>query len=93
MQIRKQFRETCKTQTRQYKVLKAQVLQTTTKEEQKTVIKKLKEEQRRKLALLGEQYEQSISEMLQKQSVSSTEHFFFLIFVQSTFCVYLLDPT
>lgn len=70
MQIRKQFRETCKTQTRQYKVLKSQVLGTTSKEEQKTVIKKLKEEQRRKLALLGEQYEQSISEMLQKQSVS-----------------------
>lgn len=33
------------------------------------MIKKLKEEQMRKLALLGEQYEQSIAEMLQKQSV------------------------
>jgi len=31
----------------------------------------LKEEQVRKLALLGEQYEQSIAEMLQKQSVCS----------------------
>ncbi len=70
MQIRKQFRETCKIQTRQYKALKAQVLSTTSKEEQKTVIKKLKEEQRRKLALLGDQYEQSIAEMLQKQSVN-----------------------
>ena len=70
MQIRKQFRETCKIQTRQYKALKSQILQTTGKEEQKTVIKKLKEEQRRKLALLGDQYEQSIAEMLQKQSVS-----------------------
>jgi len=70
MQIRKQFRETCKIQTRQYKALKAQILATTSKEEQKTVIKKLKEEQRRKLALLGEQYEQSIAEMLQKQSVN-----------------------
>lgn len=82
MQIRKQFRETCKTQTRQYKVLKAQVLATTTKEEQKTVIKKLKEDQRRKLALLGEQYEQSIAEMLQKQSVSSSFrslHIFILV--------------
>lgn len=79
MQIRKQFRETCKTQTRQYKVLKSQVLGTTSKEEQKTVIKKLKEEQRRKLALLGEQYEQSISEMLQKQSVSLNYITFFLL--------------
>ena len=71
MQIRKQFRETCKIQTRQYKALKAQILQSTAKDEQKVVIKKLKEEQRRKLALLGDQYEQSIAEMLQKQSVSN----------------------
>lgn len=55
LQIRKQFRETCKTQTRQYKALKAQILQTTPKEEQKAVIKKLKEEQHRKLTLLGDQ--------------------------------------
>jgi len=69
LQIRKQFRETCKTQTRQYKAWKTQILASTPKEEQKAVIKKLKEEQMRKLALLGEQYEQSIAEMLQKQSV------------------------
>lgn len=73
MQIRKQFRETCKIQTRQYKALKAQILASTPKEEQKSVIKKLKEEQRRKLALLGEQYEQSIAEMLQKQSIRLDE--------------------
>ena len=68
--IRKQFRDTCKIQTRQYKALKSQVVQTTAKDEQKIVLKKLKEEQRRKMALLGEQYEQTIAEMLQKQSVS-----------------------
>ena len=85
--IRKQFRDTCKIQTRQYKALKSQVikfhyivgefdtsllqvLQTTSKDDQKVVLKKLKEEQRRKMALLGEQYEQTIAEMLQKQSVS-----------------------
>lgn len=68
IQIRKQFRETVKIQTRQYKALKAQVLATTQRDQQKTVIKKLKEDQRRKLALLGEQYEQSIADMLQKQS-------------------------
>uniref|UniRef100_A0A1B0DI88 non-specific serine/threonine protein kinase n=2 Tax=Phlebotomus papatasi TaxID=29031 RepID=A0A1B0DI88_PHLPP len=55
LQIRKQFRETCKTQTRQYKALKAQILQTTPKDEQKAVIKQLKEEQHRKLTLLGDQ--------------------------------------
>lgn len=55
MQIRKQFRETCKTQTKQYKRYKAQILQTTPKEQQKEVIKQLKEEKHRKLTLLGEQ--------------------------------------
>ena len=82
--IRKQFRDTCKIQTRQYKALKGQVtgqlpflslsdqvIQTTPKDEQKNVLKKLKEDQRRKMAMLGEQYEQTIAEMLQKQSVFS----------------------
>merc|ERR1712066_207053 len=41
--IRKQFRDTCKIQTRQYKALKSQVVQTTPKDEQKVVLKKLKE--------------------------------------------------
>lgn len=88
--IRKQFRETVKIQTRQYKALKAQVLASTPRDQQKSVIKKLKEDQRRKLALLGEQYEQSIAEMLQKQSVQSflvaideTNNFNFLIFFNS----------
>lgn len=70
IQIRKQFRDACKTQTRQYKELRNQILAGTPKDEQKNVIKKMKDEQRRKLAILGEQYEQSIAEMLQKQSVS-----------------------
>ncbi len=74
--IRKQFRDTCKIQTRQYKALKAQVLQTTPKDEQKIIIRKLKEEQRRKMALLGEQYEQTIADMLQKQSVRMTHSLF-----------------
>merc|ERR1711983_159504 len=68
--IRKQFRDTCKIQTRQYKALKSQ---TTSKDDQKVVLKKLKEEQRRKMALLGEQYEQTIAEMLQKQSIRLDE--------------------
>lgn len=83
MMVRKQFRETCKVQTKQYKALKAQILAYTPKDEQKAVIKKLKEEQRRKLALLGDQYEQSIAEMLQKQCIRLDESqevsiFFFL---------------
>lgn len=54
----------------QYKAWKEQILSSTPKEEQKNVIKRLKEEQVRKLQMLGEQYEQSIADMLQKQSVS-----------------------
>ena len=73
LQIRKQFQQACKIQTRQYKAWKNQILSSTPKDEQKAVIKKLKEEQVRKLALLGEQYEQSIADMLQKQSVSKKE--------------------
>ncbi|XP_055388518.1 serine/threonine-protein kinase Tao isoform X3 [Condylostylus longicornis] len=73
LQIRKQFRETCKTQTRQYKALKAQILQTTPKEHQKGVIKQLKDEKKRKLALLGEQYEQSIADMHCKQTLRLDE--------------------
>ncbi|RZF35769.1 hypothetical protein LSTR_LSTR014902 [Laodelphax striatellus] len=71
--IRKQFRETCKIQTRQYKALKGQILASTPKDEQKAVIKKLKEDRRRKLALLGEQYEQSIAEIMQNQSIRLDE--------------------
>lgn len=71
--IRKQFRDTCKIQTRQYKALKSHVLQNTPKDEQKSTIRKLKEEQRRKMALLGDQYEQTIAEMLQKQSIRMDE--------------------
>ncbi|GAV05538.1 hypothetical protein RvY_15656 [Ramazzottius varieornatus] len=71
--IRKQFLDACKVQTRQYKALKAQVLDSTPKEKQKDIIKRLKDEQHRKLAILGEQYEQSISEMLQQSTLRLDE--------------------
>ncbi|OTF77257.1 hypothetical protein BLA29_002104 [Euroglyphus maynei] len=57
----------------QYKAWKDQILSSTPKDEQKNVIKKLKEEQVRKLQILGEQYEQSIAEMLQTQSIRLDE--------------------
>ncbi|XP_071946618.1 serine/threonine-protein kinase TAO1-like isoform X2 [Antedon mediterranea] len=71
--IKKQFHEACKTQSRQYKALRAQTLANTPKEQQKAVEKKLKEEQRRKMAILGDQYNQSIAEMLQSQSLKLDE--------------------
>ena len=68
--IRKQFHEAVQTQRRQYRALKDHIVQSTPKNEQKAVAKKLKEEQVRKLNILGEQYEASIAEMLQQQNVS-----------------------
>ena len=78
LQIRRQFHEAVKTQQRQYKALKEHIVSNTPKNEQKAVVKKLKEEQMRKLAILGEQYEASIAEMLQQQNVSCT-HKLYLI--------------
>lgn len=69
LQIKKQCQETCKTQRRQYKALKNHLLETTPKSEHKAVLKRLKEEQKRKLAILAEQYDHSINEMLSTQAV------------------------
>ncbi|KAE9554436.1 hypothetical protein FO519_002364 [Halicephalobus sp. NKZ332] len=67
--IRKQFRQACKIQTRQFKAYQAQLVQSVSKEEQKELISKLKSEQTRKIADLAEQYERSIKEMMSEQTV------------------------
>lgn len=72
MQIKKQFQDTCKVQTKQYKALKNHQLEVTPKSEHKTILKSLKDEQTRKLAILAEQYEQSINEMMASQAVRMT---------------------
>lgn len=71
MQIKKQFQDTCKVQTKQYKALKNHQLEVTPKSEHKTILKSLKDEQTRKLAILAEQYEQSINEMMASQAVGA----------------------
>lgn len=70
LQIKRQFQDTCKIQTRQYKALRNHLLETTPKSEHKTILKRLKEEQTRKLAILAEQYDHSIKDMLSTQAVS-----------------------
>ncbi|ETE61898.1 Serine/threonine-protein kinase TAO3, partial [Ophiophagus hannah] len=70
MQIKKQFQDTCKVQTKQYKALKNHQLEVTPKSEHKTILKSLKDEQTRKLAILAEQYEQSINEMMASQAAA-----------------------
>ncbi|XP_017710559.1 PREDICTED: serine/threonine-protein kinase TAO1 [Rhinopithecus bieti] len=73
LQIKKQFQDTCKIQTRQYKALRNHLLETTPKSEHKAVLKRLKEEQTRKLAILAEQYDHSINEMLSTQALRLDE--------------------
>ncbi|XP_078393638.1 serine/threonine-protein kinase TAO2-like, partial [Cetorhinus maximus] len=73
LQIKKQFQETCKIQTRQYKALRNHLLETTGKSEHKAVLKRLKDEQTRKLAILAEQYDHSINEMLSTQALRLDE--------------------
>ena len=70
-QIRRQFHDTVKIQERQYKALKQQEMMQAPKSEQKEIVRRMKEDQRRKLAMLGQQYESSITEMMQQQNVSA----------------------
>ncbi|XP_038647185.1 serine/threonine-protein kinase TAO3 isoform X2 [Scyliorhinus canicula] len=73
LQIKKQFQDTCKVQTKQYKALRNHQLEVTAKSDHKMVLKALKEEQTRKLAILAEQYEQSINEMMASQALRLDE--------------------
>ena len=72
MQIRRQFHDAVKTQQKQYKAFKEHTISHTPKAQQKAAVKKLREEQTRKIAMLGQQYESSIEEMMQQQTVRST---------------------
>lgn len=73
LQIKKQFQDTCKVQTKQYKALRHHQMEVTPKADHKTVLKALKDEQTRKLAILAEQYEQSINEMMASQALRLDE--------------------
>lgn len=93
LQIKKQFQDTCKVQTKQYKALRHHQLEVTPKSEHKTVLKALKDEQTRKLAILAEQYEQSINEMMASQAVSvfsSPVHFMIRVNSSITYVHYLI---
>lgn len=73
MQIKKQFQDTCKVQNKQYKALRNHQLEVSPKSDHKTLLKTLKEEQTRKLAVLAEQYEQSINDMMASQAVRDSQ--------------------
>lgn len=78
MHIKKQYRNAIKTQTLQYKALQKQILEKAPKEKHKELTKQLREEKMRKMADLSVQYDQSISEMLQRQTVSDKWGFHYL---------------
>uniref|UniRef100_A0AAV2LAJ4 non-specific serine/threonine protein kinase n=1 Tax=Knipowitschia caucasica TaxID=637954 RepID=A0AAV2LAJ4_KNICA len=73
LQIKRQFQDTCKIQTRQYKALRNHLLENTPKADHKAVLKRLKDEQTRKLAILAEQYDHSINDMLSTQALRLDE--------------------
>uniref|UniRef100_A0A4W5NAT5 non-specific serine/threonine protein kinase n=1 Tax=Hucho hucho TaxID=62062 RepID=A0A4W5NAT5_9TELE len=73
LQIKRQFQDTCKIQTRQFKALRNHLLESTPKSDHKAVLKCLKDEQTRKLAILAEQYDHSINDMLSTQALRLDE--------------------
>lgn len=95
MQIKKQFQDTCKVQNKQYKALRNHQLEVSPKGDHKTILKSLKEEQTRKLAILAEQYEQSINEMMASQAVRGPQTVFFkclrnkAVLLVNAFCLHV----
>ena len=73
VQIKKQYHDTVRIQQRQYKQLQRQMVATVPKGRHKEVVKQTKEEQMRKIAMLAMQYERTIADMAQQQTVS--KHF------------------
>lgn len=69
-QIKGQFNDTVKIQTRQYKSLQKQLQATLPKEQHREILRHTKEEQMRKMSMLAMQYERTINEVLQQQTVS-----------------------
>ena len=69
MQVRKQFHETLKIQSRQYKILQKQKLSQTPRENHREIIRQFKEDRIRKMADLASQYDESVSELMRKQKV------------------------
>jgi len=71
--IKKQYHDTVRIQQRQYKALQKQMIATVPKERHRDVLKQTKEEQMRKIAMLAMQYERTIADMAQQQTVKLDE--------------------
>lgn len=73
VQIKKQYHDTVRIQQRQYKQLQKQMIATVPKERHREVMRQTKEEQMRKIAMLAMQYERTIADMAQQQTVKLDE--------------------
>lgn len=73
MRIKKQYRDAIKIQTLQFKAWQKQVIERAPRDQHKELIKQLREDRMRKMADLALQYDQSIAEMLQRQTVLSSQ--------------------
>ena len=71
LQIKKQYNDTVRIQTRQYKALQKQMIASLPKERRREILKQSKEEQLRKTHMLTLQYEKTIADMSQHEAVSS----------------------
>ena len=70
-EIKRQFQDAAKIQQKQFKVYRSHQLAKTSKAEQKELMKRMKEEQLRRMAMLSQQYDASIAEMIERQNVSN----------------------
>ncbi|XP_048581800.1 serine/threonine-protein kinase TAO1 isoform X2 [Nematostella vectensis] len=73
IRIKKQYRDAIRIQTLQYKALQKQILERTPRDQHKDMIKQFREDRMRKMADLAVQYDQSIAEMLQRQTLRLDE--------------------
>jgi len=87
-EIRRQFQDAVKTQQMQYKLHRKCLISKTPKADQKDVIKKLKDDQMRRLAMLAQQYEHSIAEMVEHQNVRTVCAASLFVFVWKSSCVW-----
>ena len=78
-EIKRQFQDAAKIQQKQFKVYRTHQLAKTSKAEQKDLMKRMKEEQLRRMAMLSQQYDASIAEMIERQNVSNQSSW--LVFV------------
>ena len=76
-EIKRQFQDAAKIQQKQFKVYRSHQLAKTSKSDQKEVVKRLKEEQLRRMAMLSQQYDASIAEMIERQNVRRLAHYCF----------------